>query len=484
MSGALLLLALPAWALDVDGAASGATTGDPTAFSRIGQPGAGDAGDWDVGLLLDYADDPLAEVLPSGRAPVVDALGTARLTGAYSFGLLRLDGALPVHVGADTAGTFLATGDTRIGAQMAVPGIDGVALHVAGFLPTGADAHYVGGTPRMLAEAIGGRELGPVGVAATVGLEVAVPQTTRNVTSAAGPVLGLGAAYRVNPLLSVGLELSAQGPWAGAAVPVEATLSGRARLPSGLWATAGAAAGVTDGIGAARWRLLAGFGYSARPHAAALDAAARAQVESELDRDGDHIVDRLDVCPDQPETVDGITDDDGCPELDGDGDGVPFGRDACPTEPILPEQDPRTSDGCPHPVAPDYITIPDVVFFREGRSTLLPSAIPVLTSVRDTMLAHPEMPLFLIEGHANTNGPDAYNLRLSDARAWTVLRWLVAHGVDPARLMSKGYGEARPMQGQDPAQALIVNRRVEFRVLKVEGIPEDARHLDVPADVK
>lgn len=482
----LIAAASPAWALDVDGASNGATTGDPSAFTRIGSPETGDAGDWDVGLLLDYADAPLAEQLPTGRAPVVDALGTARLGGAYSFGGLRVDAALPVHVGADTAGAFLAPGDARIGAQVGVPGVPGLAFHAAGFLPTGADARYVGGPPRLLAEAVVGREFGPIGVVAQAGAIAAVPETTRNLTTSSGPVFGVGAAYRVNPLLSVGLELSALGQWGVASVPVEATLSGRTRLTSGLWATAGAAAGVTDGIGAARWRVIAGFGWSARPHTAAVDAAARAQIESELDRDGDRIPDRLDVCPDQPETVDGFTDDDGCPELDGDGDGVPFDRDACPTEPMLPEQDPRTDDGCPREVAPkeDYLVIPDVVFFREGRATLLPSAIPVLTAVRDTMQAHPEMPLFLIEGHANTNGPDAYNRRLSDARAFTVMRWLVAHGVDAARLMSRGYGEARPMPGQDPAQALIVNRRVEFRVLTVSGIPEDARRIDVPTDVK
>ncbi|HUJ63158.1 MAG TPA: OmpA family protein [Kofleriaceae bacterium] len=66
------------------------------------------------------------------------------------------------------------------------------------------------------------------------------------------------------------------------------------------------------------------------------------------DRDGDGIPDRLDRCPDQPETVNGIEDDDGCPEADPDGDGIVGAADKCPDEPEDKDgfQD---EDGCPDP---------------------------------------------------------------------------------------------------------------------------------------
>lgn len=65
------------------------------------------------------------------------------------------------------------------------------------------------------------------------------------------------------------------------------------------------------------------------------------------DRDGDGIADRKDKCPDQPETVNGVDDTDGCPEiLDRDKDGIPDDKDKCPDHPetvngFLDE------DGCP-----------------------------------------------------------------------------------------------------------------------------------------
>lgn len=65
------------------------------------------------------------------------------------------------------------------------------------------------------------------------------------------------------------------------------------------------------------------------------------------DRDGDGIPDKKDKCPDQPETINGIDDTDGCPEiLDRDKDGIPDDKDQCPDHPetingFLDE------DGCP-----------------------------------------------------------------------------------------------------------------------------------------
>ncbi|MEO1268139.1 MAG: thrombospondin type 3 repeat-containing protein, partial [Myxococcota bacterium] len=66
-----------------------------------------------------------------------------------------------------------------------------------------------------------------------------------------------------------------------------------------------------------------------------------------LDRDGDGIPDNVDVCPDEPEDIDGYEDSDGCPEdQDTDGDGLVDSRDMCPTEP-----GPKENQGCPNVVA-------------------------------------------------------------------------------------------------------------------------------------
>ncbi|MFT7700120.1 MAG: outer membrane protein OmpA-like peptidoglycan-associated protein [Candidatus Krumholzibacteriia bacterium] len=66
------------------------------------------------------------------------------------------------------------------------------------------------------------------------------------------------------------------------------------------------------------------------------------------DRDRDGIPDDKDMCPDQPEDMDGYNDLDGCPDPDNDGDGILDADDACPTraEDLDGFQD---EDGCPDP---------------------------------------------------------------------------------------------------------------------------------------
>ena len=481
----MLLLIASALALDADVFSMGATTWDPSAFTRLGTPDAGDPGDWDAGMVLDYADDPVSEMLPTGRAPVLDALATARLGFAYSFGGLRVDGALPIHAGADAGGTFAAAGDASVGAQIGLPGSSDLAVNTVLFFPTGAAARLVGGPPRLLAVARLGREIGRVGIIAVAGALCSLPEDVGETRAAVGPALGLGAGYRVNDALSAMIEVEAEGAWGVVSVPVEATLSTRMRLASGVSATVGAAAGLGAGVGASRWRAMVGIGFSSRApdHSPAVPADGLALAG---DLDDDSVTDAVDACPEQPETLDGFADEDGCPELDGDGDGVAFERDACPTEAIRPEQDPRYSDGCPRAVelAGDHLAITEAIFFKEGGAELLPSAGPVLLSISAVIQEHPEVGMFLIEGHASGDGPDGYNQRLSDARAYSVLQRLVQHGVDPRRLVSRGYGEARPIVRPEAPDASALNRRVEFRVINVEEVPDDGRQLVLPTDVQ
>jgi outer membrane protein OmpA-like peptidoglycan-associated protein len=72
-----------------------------------------------------------------------------------------------------------------------------------------------------------------------------------------------------------------------------------------------------------------------------------------------------------------------------------------------------------------------------------------------------------IEGHTDAKGSDAYNLRLSEARATTVREWLAGRGFVPATTPIKGFGKSRPVapnttaDGKDDPQGRQKNRRVE-----------------------
>jgi len=56
----------------------------------------------------------------------------------------------------------------------------------------------------------------------------------------------------------------------------------------------------------------------------------------QLDKDGDGILDNVDQCPTQAETINGFEDGDGCPDkipvVDSDGDGILDNVDQCPTQ--------------------------------------------------------------------------------------------------------------------------------------------------------
>ncbi|MGB3280218.1 MAG: OmpA family protein [Pseudorhodobacter sp.] len=72
-----------------------------------------------------------------------------------------------------------------------------------------------------------------------------------------------------------------------------------------------------------------------------------------------------------------------------------------------------------------------------------------------------EIARFVVEGHTDARGTDAYNLELSQARAEAVKTFLTGLGVSQDRLSSIGLGKSKPRTGDefDPE-----NRRVELRI--------------------
>jgi len=66
----------------------------------------------------------------------------------------------------------------------------------------------------------------------------------------------------------------------------------------------------------------------------------------------------------------------------------------------------------------------------------------------------------LVEGHTDSVGSDAYNMKLSDRRAKSVFDYLTSRGVDPSRLSSVGKGETMPIADNSTAEGRQQNRRV------------------------
>ena len=74
---------------------------------------------------------------------------------------------------------------------------------------------------------------------------------------------------------------------------------------------------------------------------------------------------------------------------------------------------------------------------------------------------------FLLGGHTDAKGADAYNMLLSKKRAQAVADYLQKqHGVEAKRLKVEGYGRTRLLDPANPEAA--INRRVQVANLGVE----------------
>jgi outer membrane protein OmpA-like peptidoglycan-associated protein len=117
------------------------------------------------------------------------------------------------------------------------------------------------------------------------------------------------------------------------------------------------------------------------------------------------------------------------------------------------------------------VTLDADVLFDFDRAELRPEAGPRLQRLMQEVSARIPRPAFRVEGHTDSIGSDAYNLRLSTRRAESVRNWLVqAGGVPRAAVSTAGYGESRPVapnstpDGRDDPEGRQRNRRVELVV--------------------
>ncbi|WP_437983826.1 OmpA family protein [Sorangium sp. So ce117] len=184
------------------------------------------------------------------------------------------------------------------------------------------------------------------------------------------------------------------------------------------------------------------------------------------DRDGDGVIDAEDACPDIPgiRTSDPATN--GCPG-DRDGDTVRDDQDACPEIKGKPDPDP-TKNGCPVAVrmTETEIVILQQVQFDTGKATIKKVSDPLLDEVASVLKEHPEITRIEVQGHTDPRGGRAYNIKLSQARAESVMKALVQRGVEAERLASKGYGPDVPIADNDTDEGRQQNRRVQFKILE------------------
>jgi OmpA-OmpF porin, OOP family len=99
--------------------------------------------------------------------------------------------------------------------------------------------------------------------------------------------------------------------------------------------------------------------------------------------------------------------------------------------------------------------------FDVSKATLKPESMGIINEIAALMKQYPEIK-FSVEGHTDSDGDDAFNQKLSEQRAETVLNTLKNLGIDGSRMTSKGWGESKPLDSNATPEGKANNRRVEF----------------------
>ncbi len=116
----------------------------------------------------------------------------------------------------------------------------------------------------------------------------------------------------------------------------------------------------------------------------------------------------------------------------------------------------------PPPAAPAYQFELQMVHFRFDRSDLTRGAMDTLNTVANTLKANTGVNIDVV-GHTDWIGTNAYNMRLSQARAETVRRYLIDQGVAADRITIRWRGEEEPIADNNNTAGRAQNRRAEIK---------------------
>ena len=112
------------------------------------------------------------------------------------------------------------------------------------------------------------------------------------------------------------------------------------------------------------------------------------------------------------------------------------------------------------PAPPATRFILDGVTFDTGKATLRPESLGRLDLVVEFM-AHKKNMRIEISGHTDNAGKKKANQVLSEKRAQACRDYLVSKGIEPGRIVTRGYGDERPIASNDTEQGRQRNRRIE-----------------------
>lgn len=426
----LVLLGSPAWAgFEADHLQLATTAG------FLATEGAGPVRAWEWRTQAAYRFSDASLVLERGGRAVA-------LVGARSF--VEVSGSIELGrwVGLGVALPVLLDGGGALGDLRLVPRVElvqrkhfGLALLLSLRVPTGDPDKFAGEggalfEPRVATQVTAGI----VRIALNAGVRIRKTQQLYDLRVGNECFASLALAVAPKPYFDALVELHADSALDGGfgqaqRSPVE-LLFGVGGGARGVRAGVAAGVGLVDGYGVPRVRALVTLEVRRAPEVARPLARAVARLTERP---------QLPSVPPPPATQ--LQD---LPDID---ESV-----------AQPEAEPDAPDVI---VAAGRIELADPIFFQTNRKRIRHRYFDELMQLGRVLERRTELTSIYIEGHADATGPERWNLELSRSRAVQVVAFLVAHGVDGARLHPVGFGEARPLEPGPPI-ANERNRRVHF----------------------
>ena len=105
------------------------------------------------------------------------------------------------------------------------------------------------------------------------------------------------------------------------------------------------------------------------------------------------------------------------------------------------------------------------VHFDVNKASLRPASFKALDNLAYVLKIKNDIKVE-IAGHTDSDGDDMENMKLSQARAESVINYLITKGIAKDRLVAVGYGETEPIADNDTASGKQENRRTEARILE------------------
>lgn len=111
------------------------------------------------------------------------------------------------------------------------------------------------------------------------------------------------------------------------------------------------------------------------------------------------------------------------------------------------------------------------IYYEYAKWNLTDSSKAILDrTVYKLMVENPRI-IVEIASHTDSVSSEEYNMKLSQKRAESVVKYLISKGIEKERLVAKGYGESKPIapntnpDGTDNPEGRQKNRRTEFRII-------------------